>query len=115
MAGLIQIPLLAIGVASLIQSSPLAFDTPRYSRAAYLIWHGVQLIGEAGMFAPCLRSTKGTTPLPAMRDGIIASLTNPKGLIFLLAFLPQFVEPARHRPRRHEAILGSFIGSAPPS
>jgi len=34
------------------------------------------------------------TALAAFRDGMVSNLTNPKPLMFMLAFLPQFVEPA---------------------
>jgi threonine/homoserine/homoserine lactone efflux protein len=33
----------------------------------------------------------------ALRDGMIANLTNPNALIFMLAFLPQFTDPTRAR------------------
>jgi len=50
-----------------------------------------------------------TTPRLALRDGLIASLTNPKGLIFLLAFLPQFVDPALGHVTLQLLLLGGLI------
>jgi threonine/homoserine/homoserine lactone efflux protein len=43
-AGLLQVPLLVLGVASLLQASPLAFHLLRWCGAAYLIWLGAKLL-----------------------------------------------------------------------
>jgi threonine/homoserine/homoserine lactone efflux protein len=97
LAGLIQIPLLALGIASVFASSPLAFDLLRYAGAAYLIWRGIKLIWSAAG-APHY--------LVALNDGLVASLTNPKVLVFLLAFLPQFVKPEQGSVMLQFAMLG---------
>jgi len=98
-AGLVQLPLLALGVASLIQASPLAFDLLRWSGAAYLVWLGAKLV--VGSFRP--HALVRTAPRPisditALRQGMINNLTNPKAMVFMLAFLPQFVDPANGWP-----------------
>jgi threonine/homoserine/homoserine lactone efflux protein len=43
-AGAIQLPLLAVGIASVVHSSPLAFEALRWAGAAYLMWLGVKLL-----------------------------------------------------------------------
>jgi len=45
----------------------------------------------------------------ALRDGLVASLTNPKGLIFLLAFLPQFVDPTAGSVTLQLLLLGGIM------
>lgn len=94
-AALVQLPLLAFGVASLFQASPLAFQALRWIGGLYLPWLGVQLLLKAG------RSIGGTGAAPqvvsdfaALREGAISSLTNPKSMVFMLGFLPQFVDPS---------------------
>lgn len=111
LAGLIQIPLLALGLASLFQSSPVLFDLLRYAGAAYLIWRGVQIIRRSGG-RDTLGPTNGNVEVglgAALRDGVIASLTNPKGLVFLLAFLPQFVDPSSGSVTVQLVILGLLL------
>lgn len=105
-AGVVQIPALALGVATLVQSSPLAFDILRYAGAVYLTWRGVQLIRKAGQLSPTMLVTGRTSPVLALRDGMVSSLTNPKILLFLLAFLPQFVDPARGSVTTQLVVLG---------
>lgn len=106
LAGFIQIPLLALGIASVFASSPLAFDLLRYAGAAYLIWRGFKLIKGATGYAPTGGAAGAPHPLTAMNDGFVASLTNPKVLVFLLAFLPQFVKPEQGSVMLQFAILG---------
>ncbi|MGR9221300.1 LysE family translocator [Rhizobium leguminosarum] len=98
-SGCIQIALLVLGVASILQASPLAFDVLRWLGAAYLIWLGGRLLLR-------VRSRDGYghgSPLPfssgkVLREGTINNMTNPKALAFLFAFLPQFVDPASSWP-----------------
>lgn len=106
LAGVIQIPLLALGIASVFASSPLAFDLLRYAGAAYLIWRGIKLIWSAAGYRPT--GGRGGAPhyLVALNDGFVASLTNLKVLVFLLAFLPQFVKPDRGSVMLQFAVLG---------
>lgn len=92
-AGLIQLPLLALGVASLIQSSPLAFDILRWAGAAYLIWLGIKLLLQSRGPLGAATLTAPISNLAALRGGLVSNLTNPKVVVFMLAFLPQFVDP----------------------
>jgi threonine/homoserine/homoserine lactone efflux protein len=45
--------------------------------------------------------------IAAMREGLVASVTNPNPLIFMLAFLPQFVDPARGSVTVQLLVLGA--------
>jgi threonine/homoserine/homoserine lactone efflux protein len=92
-AGLVQLPLLAAGVASLVRSSPLAFDLLRYAGAAFLVWLGLRLLLRRWRVAPS--AAPRTTARAAFAEGMVSNLTNPNVLVFMLAFLPQFVDPAK--------------------
>lgn len=95
MAGLVQLPLLALGVTSLLQASPLAFDLLRWSGAAYIVWLGAKLIvGSLGRRTSMRAASQPISAVAALRQGMINNLTNPKTMIFMLAFLPQFIDPA---------------------
>lgn len=105
LAGVVQVPLLALGLATLIAENPVLFDLIRYAGGAYLIWHGAKMLiglgpdpqGEGGM--PISRGE-------ALREGFVASLVNPKGHAFMLAFLPQFVDPEAGSVAVQFIILG---------
>jgi threonine/homoserine/homoserine lactone efflux protein len=113
LAALVQLPLLALGVASLVQSSPLAFDVLRWAGAAYLIWLGVKLIAGAGRHRQsAMAAPKPVSDGTALRQGMISNLTNPKPMLFMLAFLPQFVDPANGWPVTAQLLLLGAVQKA---
>jgi len=82
------------GVGSLLLASSLAFTIVKSAGALYLIYLGVAQ----------WRSKAGAGPLPAealvahpsfrrrVLTGFLTNATNPKGIIFMVAVLPQFIE-----------------------
>jgi threonine/homoserine/homoserine lactone efflux protein len=107
-AGAIQVPLLAFGVASVVVSSPLALEVLRWAGAAYLTWLGARLLlshqGGAGRDD---KPAASPSVLAAMREGLVVNLTSPNPLLFMLAFLPQFVDPARGSVTAQLLVLGA--------
>ncbi|WP_318166580.1 LysE family translocator [Roseobacter sp.] len=104
LAGTVQVPLLALGLATLVAENPLAFDVIRYAGGAYLIWRGLKLL-----LGSVLDPTGGSlivSSRAAIKEGFIASLVNPKSHVFMLAFLPQFVDPAAGSVAVQFVILG---------
>ncbi|WP_421736735.1 LysE family translocator [Caulobacter sp.] len=105
-AGVVQVSLLVLGVASLLATTPLALTALRWVGAAYLVWLGGKLIigsfrGHAGA-----RTVAPVSAWRAVREGMVNNLTNPKPLLFMFAFLPQFVDPARGPVWLQLLILG---------
>lgn len=93
-AGTVQVGLLVLGVASLLQAHPEALDLLRWVGAAYLLYLGARMLrpGAGGLHQAAAASAR--SPWQAVREGALNSLTNPKSLLFMFAFLPQFVDPA---------------------
>ena len=91
----------ALGLAAVFAASSTAFVVLKWCGAAYLAW----LAWGALRSSASTRVTpahNGTAPPLAPRDavrmmgrGVVMNVTNPKVLIFFLAFLPQFADPAR--------------------
>ena len=91
---LVHIAAATVGLSALLASSALAFDVVKYLGAAYLIAVGIRrLAGLEREREPHLRRTRDLARL--YRQGIVVNVLNPKTALFFLAFLPQFVEPAR--------------------
>ncbi|TIR15348.1 MAG: LysE family translocator [Mesorhizobium sp.] len=110
-AGVVQIPLLAMGLASLVTSSPTLYSFLQIIGATYLIAIGIKFLlarrlgegGGASTFA-------NTSSIPAaFRQGMICNLTNPTTLAFMLAVLPQFVHPWSGSPALQFIILGATM------
>jgi threonine/homoserine/homoserine lactone efflux protein len=70
-AGIVQLPLLALGVASIFASSQLAVDILRYGGAAYLIYLGVRLFSQRAECAEMLFEQRQASMVTAIREGMI--------------------------------------------
>lgn len=82
------------GLATIMHTSALAFQTLKYLGVLYLVYMAWMTIRDKG----ALQITGDTTPRPAMNvvvSAILVNLLNPKLTIFFVAFLPQFVDPAQ--------------------
>jgi len=100
------------GVAALIAAHPLAYDALRYLGAAYLAYLAV----VTWRAAPPDPATAGARDVWwAFRRGAVTNILNPKVSVFVLAFLPQFTDPAIGPVWLQIAILGSLFsfGSIP--
>lgn len=108
-AGVAAILLVAgAGVGALLLASATAFTVVKVVGAAYLFWLGwrqwvapVQPDAAPGAAARSGSGAlvPGTAPLPSVRQrfalGFFTNVTNPKGIVFMVAVLPQFIDPAR--------------------
>jgi threonine/homoserine/homoserine lactone efflux protein len=105
---LFHVAIAALGVASLIAASELAFDVLRYGGAAYLLYLAWRL-----WRAPPPSAERGSrTMRRAFLRGALNNILNPKVSIFVLAFLPQFTDPARGPVWQQIVILGLVLGLA---
>lgn len=93
----------ALGVAAILQTSPLAFTFLKFAGGIYLLFLAWQAFRASAhrLEAPgSTLSSKGAL----YRRGIIMNTTNPKVSIFFLAFLPQFAAP-EHGPLMPQIFL----------
>ncbi|HET8766598.1 MAG TPA: LysE family transporter [Pedococcus sp.] len=95
LALLVHIAVVAAGVGVLVAESHVLFEVIRYAGAAYLVYLGVrQLLARPEAVdaeAPVVRMTAWQM----FRQGVLVNLTNPKAVVFFLAFTPQFIRPSR--------------------
>ena len=90
--------IIALGLGAILMTSNTAFEVMKWGGALYLMWLGIQKFREQPVpFEEIAARTefKDTTTKGIFLQGFLVSQTNPKGLIFLLAVLPQFVNPAQ--------------------
>ncbi len=106
LASTVQLPLLVLGVASLLNASPVAFMLLRWAGAIYLVWLGVRLIWQSIHCQAGAAEMHRVSAWSAMREGMINNLTNPKPLLFMFAFLPQFIDPSRGPVWTQLLVLG---------
>jgi homoserine/homoserine lactone efflux protein len=94
LALLVHIAVVAAGVGLLVAESHTLFNVVRYSGAAYLVALGIrQFRSPAGGTDEAERDQPRTTQWAMFRRGVLVNLTNPKAVVFFLAFTPQFIRP----------------------
>ncbi|ART50216.1 LysE family translocator [Acidovorax carolinensis] len=103
----------ALGLAAVFAASAMAFTVLKYCGAAYLAYLAWQALRAPAATAQEPASTQGTQGKqggPSLRRmvgrGMVMNLTNPKVLVFFLAFLPQFADPARGSVALQLMVLG---------
>jgi len=86
-----------MGLAALLHTSALAFQTLKYLGVAYLLYMAWQTLREHG----ALRIEAGPAPrssLQVIAQAILLNILNPKLSIFFFAFLPQFIAADEAQP-----------------
>ena len=98
--GMAHTTLAALGLGALVAAHPAAFEAIRWLGVGYLLWLAVGALRSSPFAAEA--AVVPTAPARAFWQGLMVNLLNPKVILFILAFLPQFVDPAR-------AILPQFL------
>ena len=98
----------AVGLIAFFALLSRVFDIVRWVGAAYLIWLGIKAWrahgAQAAAAGPAARS-----PGAVFLQGFLIAITNPKAILFYIAFLPQFVDP--HLPAGPQLLvmIGTMI------
>lgn len=90
-----------VGVGAVLIASATAFTVVKVVGACYLIWLGWRQwrspVDGAAPGAPA--NAAAGQGLPSVKErvllGYLTNVTNPKGIVFVVAVLPQFIDPAR--------------------
>jgi threonine/homoserine/homoserine lactone efflux protein len=88
---IVHITAATVGLSSLVLASKVAFDAVRYAGAAYLVLLGVRRLLTRG----AEDTADGRAPRTLRRlytQGFVVNLLNPKTIVFVFAFIPQFVD-----------------------
>lgn len=81
------------GLAALMQANPLLFEALQWFGAAYLCWMGIQLLRKR-FTNDAAQSEPYQSGWVYFRQACAVSLTNPKVILFFVAFFPLFLRPA---------------------
>ncbi len=104
----VHILLAAFGLATLLVEWPVAFEILRWAGVVYLLWLAYTLWNSGKPEREQLSST-GSSLWAAWRDGIFVNVFNPKVAIFVLAFLPPFVNQERGSIVAQFLVFGTIL------
>ncbi len=83
----------ALGLALVLQTSPVAFWVVKGVGAAYLVWLGYKAINSRNLISFLPAQRQSLTRVFA--NGLLSNVLNPKPGLFVVAFIPQFTSPLR--------------------
>jgi threonine/homoserine/homoserine lactone efflux protein len=106
----VQVLLVAVGLGAVVAASATAYTVIKVAGAAYVIWLGIQAIRHRGEAREALEAQVATTRGHALRIGFVVGVTNPKTILFFVAFLPQFTNTAAGHVGVQMAVLGLVFG-----
>ena len=98
-----------MGLAALLHTSALAFQTFKYLGVAYLLYMAWMTLREHGPLK-VEKEVGAKSATQVIVSAILINILNPKLSIFFFAFLPQFVSPAEPDPLlRMSELSGVFM------
>jgi threonine/homoserine/homoserine lactone efflux protein len=106
LGGMVHIVAGAVGVSALLMASAEAFTLLKLVGAAYLVWLGLRTIRSAAVAPGLPLAIAAAGRWRAFREGVVVEALNPKTAAFFLAFLPQFIDPARGDAGLQFILLG---------
>jgi threonine/homoserine/homoserine lactone efflux protein len=104
----VVVALSMFGIGALLKTSLVWLTVMKWVGGAYLIWLGIQVWRSPPISVEARRSTEPIAGWSLFRQGALSALTNPKGLLFFAAFLPQFIDPARSLFVQFVIMAGTF-------
>lgn len=80
------------GLATLMQQNPFLFELLQYFGALYLVWLGIGLI-RTKTNSDATQETTKQSGFVYLKQACAVSLSNPKVMLFFVAFFPLFLTP----------------------
>lgn len=101
---LVAMSLSLAGLGALLATSATLFTVLKWAGAAYLVWLGVRL-----WRAPVTGASLPLGAGQAWRQAFLVTALNPKSIAFFIAFVPQFLDPARPFLPQAAILVASFV------
>lgn len=101
-----------IGLGALLAHSSLWFQVVKWVGGLYLLYLGASMIYTAIRHEPTISINKPERNSKVFRDIYLATVFNPKGILFFVAFLPQFTNPAESLTRQMWILAVTFVALA---
>jgi len=96
------------GIGALLKASLVWLTVMKWVGGAYLVWLGIQVWRSPPLGIEARSAAEPRAGWSMFRQGALSALTNPKGILFFAAFLPQFIDPARSLFIQFVIMAGTF-------
>lgn len=100
-----------LGVGTVLAASATAFTFVKWLGAAYLIWIGIRMWRLPATPLTLNKAATGDADrtITVLRDAFLVTLFNPKGIVFFIAFVPQFITPDRAFAPQAAILIVIFV------
>ncbi len=103
----LQLVAVAVGLGAVIERSVTLFQVVKLAGAAYLVWLGVQALRDRRELAAVADVAIGARSVRRVfLEGFVVGISNPKGIVFFAAILPQYVQPGAAPAAVQMLLLG---------
>ena len=97
------------GLGAVLSTSATFFTVLKWAGAAYLVWLGIRMWRSEIRIAKDQAAMPPRAALPMAGHAFVVTALNPKGILFFIAFLPQFVSPAAPVAPQLALLGGTFL------
>jgi homoserine/homoserine lactone efflux protein len=97
------------GLGAVLSTSATLFVVLKWAGAAYLVWLGIRMWRSEIRIGEGQAAMRPRAALPMAGHAFIVTALNPKGILFFIAFLPQFVSPAAPIAPQLVLLGGTFL------
>jgi threonine/homoserine/homoserine lactone efflux protein len=97
------------GLGAVLVASTTAFEVIKYVGAAYLIYLGIRVWRTADVRILTEGSSAPVSAWARFRTGMFVSLSNPKAILFCVAFFPQFLDRRQPLALQAAILLATFV------
>ncbi len=98
-----------LGAGALLATSATLFTVLKLAGAAYLIWLGVKLWRAEPKLESVQDTAVGQSRSSMFWNAYVVTALNPKGIIFFVAFVPQFIDPAADALPQFMILEATFL------
>lgn len=102
------IALSMFGIGALLAANVGLLVLLKWLGGAYLVWLGIQ-VWRSPALAQSRTEAKLTSGRSLFQAGLFSALSNPKGMLFFVAFLPQFIDPAQSLFVQFVIMAATFV------
>jgi len=102
-----------VGLGALVLASSTLFVALKWVGAAYLVWMGIGMIRSAGSAkAIQIDDAPQLSAGAVFRNAAVVTALNPKGIVFFIAFVPQFIRTDAALAPQFAILIATFVNLA---
>ncbi len=102
------IALSMFGIGALLAANVGLLVLLKWLGGAYLVWLGIQ-VWRSPALSQSRTDAKLTSGRSLFQAGLLSALSNPKGILFFVAFLPQFIDPSQSLLLQFVIMAATFV------